>query len=367
MTPSDYLVALYGRCAADDGEIVLVDASKCRPIGFYRVDQLDRLASDIDRFGECFVKVNLMDAARIEQRRAEKIRRDGFGYCVGNREEVRSIVGFALDLDAGKRAEYPSRESAIKACEIMPQRPTMIVDSDGPAGGFHCYWLLSRPHRIEGDEDRLWWSKLAHRWQERLRDNVAKLSGKAVDSTANLDRLLRPVGSLRQSGHRVKLFRFEPRYYDPADLYQPPSDREVEAEAKREVRVVVDRLQLVMPTGKAISDYLRSANIGPELLLAEAGYTQLRDSLQWRRPGAGSAGRSLLIATDRDGINVFSGADPAFDSMKRDGGAGKFHSLEAVFVGLRFGGDWKAAAAWCRQRLSELSLGSISIGGDHGQ
>lgn len=366
MSPKEYLAALYGRCATNDGEIVLVDASKCRPIGFYRIDEPDRVASAIDRAGECFVKVNLMDAARTKQRQAEKTRQGGFGYAVGNRAEVKTIIGFALDLDAGKRAEYPTREEAIKACDRMPKRPTLIVDSDGPQGGFHVYWLLASPHRIESEEDRTWWSKAAHRWQERLRANVLALSGKAVDSTANIDRLLRPVSSLRQSGQRVDAFRFDPCFYGVADLYLPPSDREIGADAEREVRVIIDRLGLVRPTGQPISDYLTAAGITVEMLLSESGYTQLRD-LQWRRPNANNAGRSLLIATNgRAGINVFSGADPVFGSMTREGGAGRFHSLEAVFVALRFGGDWKAAAVWCRQRIDEQLVGTVK-GGQSGQ
>ena len=361
-----YLWTLYSRCTPDDGVIVLVDHTKYRPIGLYRNDEVDRLADDIRRNPGCFVKVNLLDGEKMAERLRGKILQRGFGYVVGATEEVKTIIGIGLDVDAGKSDKYLTRSEELQAMRAMPRPPTLIVNSDGDSLGFHAYWLFRQPVRIESEEQRKVWEARATRWQSRLKSLAKVIGGKEIDSTADIARLLRPVGSVRSSGNRVSTYCYEPgRFYADHDLYIPPDDDEIRRDAKRAVRAIVDRLVgPVADSDKPIKDYIDSAFISPEQLLSEAGYTDL-GSGQWRRPGASSSGRSLLIASklDRAGINVFSGADPAFSCVKRDGSVGGFHSVDEMFVILRHGGKWKAAAAWCWSRINEQRFAGISLEG----
>lgn len=360
-----YLWCLYSRCTTDDGIIVLADQSKRRPIGHYRVDEVDRLANDIRRNPGCFLKVNVFDGGKMAERLREKVKQHGCGYVVGNTDEVKTIIGIGLDVDAGKSEKYLSRAEALQALEAMPKPPTLIVNSDGDWLGFHSYWLLRQPVRIESEEQRKLWEAKATRWQKRLQALAKQIGGKSIDSTADIARFLRPVGSLRSSGNRVLTYCYTPgRFYAHDDLYIPPDDDEIQADAKARVQALFnDKLGPVSDSDKPIQAYVDAARITPEQLLSEAGYTDLGNG-QWRRPDASSAGRSLLIATglDRPGINSFSGADPLFACLKRDGGVGAFHSVDSMFVRVRFGGDWKAASAWSRSKIDEQRFAGVSIG-----
>jgi len=361
-----YLWTLYNRCIVDDGEIVLVDSTARKPIGIYRVDERDRLARDIQKHASCFIKVNLMDSAKIAERQAEKVRTQGYGWTVGNCSEVKSIIGIHLDIDAAKSDKYLTRSQAIDSVNRMPVVPSMIVSTDGSGGGFHVYWCLDQPARIENESDRDQWKAMALRWQERLKAIAIEVGGKSIDSTANIDRVLRPVGSVRASGNRVANHSFSDRYYQPHELYIEPTVDEIQTDAQRSVKALFRSvLGPIDSTGKPVQDYINAAFITPELLLSEAGYTQLRDPLEWRRPNAASSGRSLKIATklDRTGVNVFSGGDPLFSCIKPDGSVGKFYSVDEMFVILRHGGDWKAAARWCGQQINEAIQRTVSIGG----
>jgi hypothetical protein len=176
---------------------------------------------------------------------------------------------------------------------------------------------------------------------------------------------LRPAGSLRDSGNVVSI-----RHHDAAarysieDFYIPPTDAEIQDEAKASVKALFrDVLGPINATGSVITDYIDAAGITPQSLLSEAGYTQLNNPMEWRRPDAASAGRSLKIATelDRPGVNMFSGGDPLFGCLKRDGSVGRFHSVDAMFVLLRHGGDWKAAARWCAQQIGDSIRKEVNL------
>jgi len=359
-----YLWTLYSRCDPADGEIVLVDSTARRPIGFYPVTDLDRLATDIRLNPGCFIKVNLMDGEAIAARQAEKVRQDGFGWTVGRIAEVKTIIGLHLDVDAAKSEKYLTREQAIACLKAMPVEPTLTVSTDGDNGGFHSYWSLQKPVRIESEADRKQWQSTALRWQNRLKEIALDVGGKSIDSTANIDRVLRPVGSLRVSGNRVLNYGFSGQFFRPEDFYIPPTDAEIQDEAKVSVKALFrDVLGPINATGSVITDYIDAAGITPQSLLSEAGYTQLNNPMEWRRPDAASAGRSLKIATelDRSGINMFSGGDPLFGCLKRDGSVGRFHSVDAMFVILRHGGDWKAAARWCAQQIGDSIRQQVNL------
>jgi hypothetical protein len=93
----------------------------------------------------------------------------------------------------------------------MPLKPTLIVNSNGTKGGFHVYWALGNPYRIPSKSIRDRAQKLASDWNDRLRSLCC---GK-LDSTSNLDRVLRVVGGKRTDGGLVSMYD-----YQPGNLYE---------------------------------------------------------------------------------------------------------------------------------------------------
>lgn len=358
-----YLRLLHSRCSPDDGSVVLVDHTARRPIGIFEVYQTEELSRAIRSNPGCFIKVNLMDAEAIEQRQAEKVRSQGYGWTVGNINEVKTLIGFGLDVDAAKSEDYLTRDQALRALHQMPVVPSLIVNTDGDQGGFHAYWLFAEPVRIVSQSDREHWKALAVRWQNRLKNIAFEIGGKKIDSTADVCRLLRPVGSVRKSGNLVSIHSYNDRRYGYKDVYLEPDRQEIQQSADRSVKSLFRSiLGPVNSTGRPALDYIDATGITPQSLLREAGYTDLGGD-QWRRPGAASSGRSLKIATrlDRPGVNYFSGGDPLFTCFKHDQGVGKFYSVDEMFVILRHQGDWKAAAKWCGQRIAEVNRQLVNM------
>ena len=204
--------ALYGHCRESDGSIVIVQASRNRLAGVYPIGDGGRLveaARAAQLHPGCYVKINLMDAAAM-QRRAK-----GGRPVVGRRDEVKSIVSVHLDVDAGKNGKYVSRNHALWAIEAMPLAPSLIVNSKGMSGGFHAYWLLQRPHWIESAADRQRCQTIANGWNKRLK----ALCMDKLDSTSNLDRVLRCVGVPRADGVLVTAYEYWPeRLYELEDF-----------------------------------------------------------------------------------------------------------------------------------------------------
>ncbi|WP_182865024.1 hypothetical protein [Stieleria mannarensis] len=215
-----WLESLYGNCTADDGEIVIVEPSKRKLLSVHPVGSGDALVDAAKALAGKeghYLKINLMDAQAMR----ERSRREGKGrFLTGNLSEVKTIVSLHLDCDAGKSSRYHSREAMLWILGQMPHKPTLIVNSDGSDGGFHAYWILERPHRIADDDDRERVKGIAKRWEQRL-NNLA--DGK-LDSTANIDRVLRVVGQRRTDGNLVFCHDYEPsRVYTLDQLSQATS------------------------------------------------------------------------------------------------------------------------------------------------
>lgn len=230
-----WLDALYSQCstAKGDGALAVIDPSKRRMIGMYPVgsgNDLLRVAHVMAGKNDLYLKINLLDHEAIRER--SKAGQKG-RYIVGRADEVKTIVSLHLDVDAGKSEKYLSRGAALDCLAAMPHPPTLIVNSDGPAGGFHAYWALSKPYRIADDADRQRICDVAKRWQNRLID----LAGGTLDSTANIDRVLRVVGGKRSSGNVVSCHEYDPhRAYTIEQLTIAPTMEEIAAEAKQRAR-----------------------------------------------------------------------------------------------------------------------------------
>lgn len=110
--------------------------------------------------------------------------------------DATALVALWADVDlangvhpSGKK--YPSSKDDVdKAFHDLPV-PTFIIHS---GGGFHYYWLLDVPMVISNEEELRLAKKLSSNWQQVLRTALNSL-GYAMDSTADLARILRVPGT----------------------------------------------------------------------------------------------------------------------------------------------------------------------------
>lgn len=348
-----WLDALYSRCTPDDGEVVFVDSTKRKTVGTAiagKQDSLVHAANAINGRLDQYVKINPMDGEAILARAGSDEKRR---FIVGKADEVKTIISFHLDCDAGKSSKYHSRETMLKLLnKKMPHKPSLIVNSDGPEGGFHAYWLLANPFRITSEEDRDYIKSLAKRWQEKL--NV--FAGGKLDSTANIDRVLRVVGQKRKNGNVVSSHAYHPdRLYSLRELTVPLSLNEIKTVAQSAVKKQNrETLGNCEQSNQPITAYIDASSLTVEHMLTESGYKSLGGN-EWIRPGSESGSRSLKLATDLDraGINVFSGSDPNFCCNQQDGSVGRFYSIDQMFVALRHDGNWRTAAKWCHGEIRQ--------------
>lgn len=199
-----WLDLLYGKCNHEHGQLILVAPTRRHIIGCFNVNEIIEAVDVMHDNPGCYAKVNLMDYDKIIARTATGI---------GGIDEVKTIVSFHLDVDAGKSAKYVSRRHAWWALESMPVPPTLVVNSDGYDGGFHAYWCLKEPHLIDGDQLAI--RKQTDAWNEHLKT----LCGGRLDKTSNLDRVLRCVGVPRLDGGNVCCEQYKPeREYELSDL-----------------------------------------------------------------------------------------------------------------------------------------------------
>ena len=256
-----FATCLWGRCNEPDGDVVLVDQSKKKHLEIIPVTDLERIASVMVDSPGCYIKVNPMDGKAMRSRARDT---DAGNHIVGTTNEVKTVIGFALDCDANKPG-YLSRAEMLDCLDQMPKPPSMIVNSDGPEGGFHAYWLLELPYRIANNDQRRYISRLSARWQEKL----SALTQEKLDMTANIDRLLRYPGP-RASGNMVGIYEHHPeRLYSLRELTIPASGQTIEAEATRMVqRLTRDSLDV---DERPISQYLERNEITPDDLLTQYG------------------------------------------------------------------------------------------------
>ncbi|MDV6034539.1 MAG: DUF3987 domain-containing protein [Phycisphaera sp. RhM] len=196
---------LYSRCNDSHGDIFLLEkASKISHR--FRAGEWRLAAAQVAASNPKYYKYNLQDGSQVGANE------------VGRRGTVKTVVAFGIDVDAGK-GDFHSRDHVLEKLNEMPVAPTAIINTRGEAGGFHCYWVLESPHRIEGDDDRDSVQSAAKRWEDHLR---GILDGR-LDTTSNLDRMLRPAGSHRTDGENepVEIYVDDGAMYSLDDLTLP--------------------------------------------------------------------------------------------------------------------------------------------------
>jgi hypothetical protein len=187
VTLEQYLASLYP--PGTPGELLAyVKEPFCRRFG--RASNLGWFANEIRRLDgqglDVYLTVNTLDGRAI-RRRGQKTR--------GTESEVTAVVGLVADIDAAGKSghDYPPQGRILQALHEMPLVPSIIVRSGRADGGLHVYWLLADPFIVRNDGDRQRIKSISERWQGLLK---SKLQPYDLDSTFDLVRVLRPVGTV---------------------------------------------------------------------------------------------------------------------------------------------------------------------------
>ena len=203
MSNYTYFQTLYSRCTRDDGHIFLTQGPS-KILHRFRADEWQLAASATENSKPNYIKYNLQDGDAV-----------GAG-SVGKSSTVKTVVSLGLDVDAGKQ-QFHSRDHVLTVLNRLACPPTMIVNSAGDTGGFHCYWVFEKPIRIQDEMEREFLASTFKSFEDMLRE---KLDGK-LDSTANLDRLLRPAGSVNEKyDEPVDVVVADGRFYCINDLVE---------------------------------------------------------------------------------------------------------------------------------------------------
>ena len=135
--------------------------------------------------------------------------------------EVAGIVGLWADVDfaaggAHKKPNLPpTMVDALSLVRDMGLAPTIVVHS---GHGLQAWWLFREPWVFDTPEERQEAARLVARWQATLQAK-ARERGWAVDSTHDLARVLRVVGTTNTKGDVPK--RVKVQEYNPQARYNP--------------------------------------------------------------------------------------------------------------------------------------------------
>ncbi len=165
------------------------------------LDAYVRHIEALDAKHDPYLTINSLDGQAIRRRGT---------HARGTEDEVRAVVALVADVDAAGKPghDYPSQSRILQALENMPLRSSIIVISGRPDGGLHVYWLLMVPFLIQTAEDRDRIKHISKAWQGLLK---ARLTPYELDSTFDLVRVLRPIGTINKKyGSTVSALVFQP-------------------------------------------------------------------------------------------------------------------------------------------------------------
>ena len=144
----------------------------------------------------------------------------------GTRETVCAIPGLWAELDHNQGAHaavsrLPSPDALLAFLARVPVPASLLVDS---GGGLHAYWLFRECWCFDTREEQHCAAELMHRFQHTLQVRAAA-QGWSIDSTYDLARVLRPVGSMNHKTtppRPVTLLHEDATRYNPSDLWEAP-------------------------------------------------------------------------------------------------------------------------------------------------
>lgn len=225
---------------------------------FGRPDNLEAFADSVmalDAAGDdVYLTINTIDGPVVRSRGLR---------ARGREQQVVAVVALVADLDASPKPghNYPTQQEIYQALLAMPLYPSLIVVSGRRNGGLHAYWLLDKPYLICDDADRHRVKNLSRRWQELLR---SKLDGRELDSTYDLVRVLRPIGSTNQKYGTVVL---ETHDLDSAMKLQVEASLGASLDDVPYDRDSIDAIESALPP-------LSTAMNAPPAVVAEEGAAQ---------------------------------------------------------------------------------------------
>ncbi|MGA2259625.1 MAG: hypothetical protein ABSG53_33530, partial [Thermoguttaceae bacterium] len=184
-TLHDYLDALYP--PGTPGEL-LAYVKKPFNRRFGVPANLDAYAQQIvqlDAEHDVYLTINTLDGDSIRGRGR---------YTRGEEGEVVAVVALVADVDAAPKDghNYPPQSFILDTLASMPLLPTMVVRSGRADGGLHLYWVFDEPLVIHDDDQRRKVKASSKGWQSLLKTKLAPYD---LDSTFDLVRVLRPVGT----------------------------------------------------------------------------------------------------------------------------------------------------------------------------
>lgn len=217
-----FIEDLYDESVGSDHRLVLWTARDKRSrwvTGSHEAGEvLDGISPDTDLYyGVC-----LQDHTAALQERRLRNRNDQatLDYARGYASTAAVMPGLWLDLDiAGPGHEKvglpKSQIDADRILSALPMDPTWIVET---GGGTHVYWLWREPWVLESDEEREEAAALIRGWQQTAIDRATEL-GFVVDSTHDLSRVLRPVGTINSKyGSPVRYRQVSDHRFNPSDF-----------------------------------------------------------------------------------------------------------------------------------------------------
>jgi hypothetical protein len=365
---AEYLRTWFGDLDPDAGSVLFVRKIKKQTGGVtfkavkgFRPDQIEEAAKFVESFpsgDDLYIKTSTFDRDKITDRMERG------DVVVGSKNEVHTVCGFALDVDAGKRDSYASQDDVWQAIYSMPVQPTMVVLSGQQDHGFHVYYRFRRPIVISVVEDVEQLNHRASAWRDLLIDKIAERltargaafeRDKLVDRTYGVDRVLRPVGVTRVSGDAVRFAAFDvDRRFSLTELTAPNWAPVINANLHHWPRAeesVIDHY---------FSECERAGeSITIERLLLSNGYERVGTSTDWIRSDSETGSRSLAegeVINGLPGVNVFSGGCAPLKCNDDTNDVGRRYSLYALWVAFEFGDpdldeSWRAAAKFCHDYL----------------
>ncbi len=112
------------------------------------------------------------------------------------------IPGAWIDVDVHGPAHTetalpPTSADALHLLKDFPLPPSLVVDS---GHGLYAFWLFKEVWTFAGVEERAQAASLLQRVQTVIRQQACRRGWK-IESTADLARLLRPVGAINSKSH----------------------------------------------------------------------------------------------------------------------------------------------------------------------
>lgn len=223
-----FLADLYGDAVDESTQLVLWTSRDKRGHWVSSVEEAVAVAEAQPPTSDLYYGVCLQDRQAYEEERG---RRTGtvpadMTFARGYATTAAVVPGLWLDLDiAGdgheKKMLPRSQVDADRILAELPFDPSWVV---GTGGGMHVYWLFREPWVLESPEERDRAAAVVRGWQTLAIDAAANM-GFVLDSTHDLCRVLRPVGTTNSKYNRRVVFR------QVSDTRFNPSDFEDWAEA----------------------------------------------------------------------------------------------------------------------------------------